>query len=123
MIKFKTKKTVPRYDEYNRHLGDFTMRMIITEVKYQGDQFMPVGEYYYIDNNGNTISVKPIKINHMEMSRENVRLAETQLPPLETNSLFDIMDMRIVQFAFIKWQMENGSSFGLMADDWEIDVE
>lgn len=121
MIKFKSKKTVPRYDEYNRHLGDFTMRMIINGLNIDGNQIIPHGFYYYINNEGQEITVAPIKNTSFPWA--NITQAEAQMPDFDANSLQKALYQRATEFAFIKWQMENGSSFGLMAEDWEIDVE
>lgn len=120
MIKFKSKKLVPKYDVYNRLLGEFTQRMIINEIIRKGDEITPTGFYYYI-NEGQEVVDAPIK--NTTFKKEEVSQAEAQLPPFTSSNIFDAIDERIVQFAFIKWQLENGSSFGLLAEDWEIDVE
>ncbi|UJF29883.1 hypothetical protein L0B70_00375 [Kaistella sp. 97-N-M2] len=121
MIKFKSKRKVERYDEYNRSLGMFTMRMIINGINRENDLITPYGFYYYINDVDECITVAPIK--NTSFTREQAAQIEAQLPPLTSNNIFDVIDERAVQFTFLKWQMENGSSFGLMADEWEIDVD
>ena len=121
MIKFKSTKKVERYDEYNRLLGEFTMRMIINELTVRKDEIIPCGYYYYLNNDGETITVAPLK--NTSFTRAQLTGVENNLPALTTNHLFDIIDVRTEQFSFLKWQMENGSSFGLLASDWEIDLD
>lgn len=121
MIKFKSKKTIPRYDEYNRYLGDFTMRMIVNSLIVTGTQITPEGFYYYINDEEETVTVAPIK--NTSFLRSSVEQAEDSLGDFPRNRIFEALEQRTVEFAFIKWQMENGSSFGLLAEDWEIDVE
>ena len=52
-----------------------------------------------------------------------VTQAEMQLANLPTKHLFDALNQRAVEFTFLKWQMEAGSSFGLLANEWEIDLD
>lgn len=121
MIKFKSKRKVERFDEYNRLLGEFTMRMIINELCISKDKIIPSGFYYYNNDDGETVTVAPIK--NTSFSRTEVTAVEAQLSPLTTNHIFDVIDKRTVEFSFLKWQMENGSSFGLLANEWEIDID
>ena len=121
MVKFKSTKTVPKYDVYNRLIGEFTQRMIINGINRENDTITPYGFYYYINDNGESIVDAPIK--NTSFTREQTAQIESQLPPLTSNNIFDVMDERTIQFAFLKWQMENGSSFGLLAEDWVIDTE
>ena len=121
MIKFKSTRKIPRYDEYNRLLGDFTMRMIINELCVRKDEITPSGFYYYINNEGETVTVAPIK--NTSFPRAMVTQAEMQLANLPTKHLFDALNQRAVEFTFLKWQMEAGSSFGLLANEWEIDLD
>ncbi|MEC5156641.1 hypothetical protein [Chryseobacterium sp. MP_3.2] len=121
MLKFKSKRKIERFDEYNRVLGDFTMRMIINELCITKDTITPSGFYYYINDEGETITVAPIK--NSSFSRQQVTAIEAQLSSFTTNHIFDVIDKRAVEFTFLKWQIENGSSFGLLANEWETDLE
>lgn len=121
MIKFKSKKTVPKRDVYNRYLGDFKQRMIINGLTVDGNLITPHGFYYYINNEGKEVVDAPIKDASFDW--ESITQAEAQMPDFDAKNLQKALYQRATEFAFIKWQMENGSSFGLMAEDWEIDVE
>ena len=119
--KFKSTRLVERYDEYNRLLGSFTMRMIVNSLIVTGDEITPVGFYYYINTAGETITIAPIK--NTSFPRSMVEQGEIQLPTFTNNRIFEAMEQRTIEFALIKWQIENGSSFGLLANEWVIDDE
>lgn len=119
--KFKSTKKIPRYDEYNRLIGEFTVRMIVNSILVTGDEITPSGFYYYFNDSGETVTIAPIK--NTSFNSEIVGQVESTLDAFSSSSIFEAVAQRTHEFAYLRWEQENGSSFGLMANEWEIDLD
>ena len=120
MVKLKTNREIALFDKRQNSIGTFTIRLRVTEISANANGAVANGYYFYINDDENEILLDNFAT---QFSWENVALAESQLQPLPTNSLRDAFIQRIVEFSFIQQQIESGSNYGTVYEDWEIDLD
>lgn len=118
MLKLKTKTEfeVP----VKRGVVTAIVRLIIDGLFIDKNNVTAKGYYYYIDENNQVIQLPDGQVNKL-MLISDIRQLEPSLPAI-TSSFFDeITIQRLKEFVFLDLQSANGSNYGALSTDWEID--
>ena len=121
MVKFKTTIDVEQLDTYKNSLGFFPLRMIVSSVIFDNRGATPEGCYYYINNEGSEIELA--KFKNVSFSFADTRMAEQQLPPFDSQNIDKAIFQRLIEFTYIRLQMEAGRTFGTLPEHWTLDEE
>ena len=117
MVIFKTMHEIELFDVRKNSIGFHIIKMIVNECNIDAHVVKPKG-YYYYEFEGRTIVLAEI---NAPFTWEQITLAEMNLDPLANpNSLHQSFIQRIIEFTFIKLQMENGINFGTTWEDWVL---
>lgn len=120
MVKFKTNTPYELLDKRQKSLGSHIIRLIVNEINATISGVTAAGFYYYINEELQEIMLDAFRT---QISWEQVKQAETQLPAFDAHHLKEAFIQRIIEFTFIQQQIEDGENFGTSYTDWERDEE
>lgn len=121
MVKLKTNVERPIRDVRGKILGEYIIRLIVSNITIDINGGTASGIYYYKTAEGNEVALSNFATG---FSWEDLSMLETVLQPFQTTaSLRDAITQRIVELSFMQQEKESGENYETVYTDWVIDED
>lgn len=97
------------------------VRLIIERIEMDKNNILPIGYYYYLDENNEVVKLDEIK--SLRQWETILSVEENLLNPLASSvSLRANIIQRLNEFTMLQLTTESGENYTTTPDDWEDDI-